>query len=80
MSKVVKLTPDILKRIIKEEREKINEQKKKIQEAKNKKRIDELRSELKAYLQLKREQKFLIERLKKIKNRTESIKKTIKES
>lgn len=80
MSKVAKLTPKILQRIIKEERERINLQKKKIQEAKKRKRIDEIRKELKTYLQLKREQKFLVERIKKIQNRTKTIKKKIKES
>ena len=43
MSKVTKLTPKILQRIIKEERERINLQKKKNQEAKKRKRIDEIR-------------------------------------
>lgn len=80
MSKVTKLTPKILQRIIKEERERINLQKKKNQEAKKRKRIDEIRKELKTYLQLKREQKFLVERIKKIQNRTKTIKKKIKES
>lgn len=80
MSKVTKLTPKILQRIIKEERKRINLQKKKIQEAKERKRVDEIRKELKTYLQLKREQKFLVERIKKIQNRTKTIKKKIKES
>lgn len=80
MSKVTKLTPKVLKRIIQEERKRIALQKKKIQEAKNKKRVDELRKELKAYMQLKREQKFLVERIKKIQNRTKTIKRKIKES
>jgi predicted nucleic acid-binding Zn-ribbon protein len=80
MSKVTKLTPKVLKRIIQEERKRIALQKKKIQEAKNKKRVDELRKELKAYTQLKREQKFLVERIKKIQNRTKTIKRKIKES
>lgn len=80
MSKVTKLTPKVLKRIIQEERKRIASQKKKIQEAKNKKRVDELRKELKAYVQLKREQKFLVERIKKIQNRTKTIKRNIKES
>ncbi len=80
MSKVTKLTPKVLKRIIQEERKRIALQKKKIQEAKNKKRVDELRKELKTYTQLKREQKFLVERIKKIQNRTKTIKRKIKES
>jgi len=80
MRKVTKLTPKVLKRIIQEERKRIASQKKKIQEAKNKKRVDELRKELKAYMQLKREQKFLVERIKKIQNRTKTIKRKIKES
>ncbi|GEM_PF-5325224 len=80
MSKVTKLTPKVLKRIIQEERKRIASQKKKIQEAKNKKRVGELRKELKTYMQLKREQKFLVERIKKIQNRTKTIKRKIKES
>jgi len=80
MSKVTKLTPKVLQRIIKEERERIALQKKKIQEAKKRKRLDEIRKELKTYLQLKREQKFLVERIKKIQNRTKTIKRKIKES
>jgi len=80
MSKVTKLTPKVLQRIIKEERERIASQKKKIQEAKKRKRLDEIRKELKTYLQLKREQKFLVERIKKIQNRTKIIKRKIKES
>jgi len=80
MSKVTKLTPKVLKRIIQEERARINSQKRKIQEAKKRKRVDEIRKELKTYLQLKREQKFLVERIKKIQNRTKSIKRKIKES
>jgi hypothetical protein len=80
MSKVTKLTPKVLQRIIQEERARIASQKKKIQEAKKRKRVDEIRKELKTYLQLKREQKFLVERIKKIQNRTKSIKRKIKES
>jgi len=80
MSKVTKLTPKVLQRIIQEERARISSQKKKIQEAKKRKRVDEIRKELKTYLQLKREQKFLVERIKKIQNRTKSIKRKIKES
>ena len=80
MNKIKKLTPDVLKRIIKEERERIAAQKKRIEEAKKIKRINELRKELKTYLQLKREQKFLVERIKKIQNRAKTIKNKIKES
>ena len=79
MQKVIKLTPEILKKIIQEEREKIISQKKKIQEIKKPNRIDEIRKELKTYLQLKREQKILFERIKKIQNRSQEIKKIIKE-
>jgi hypothetical protein len=79
MQKVIKLTPEILKKIIQEEREKIISQKKKIQEIKKQNRIDEIRKELKTYLQLKREQKILFERIKKIQNRSQEIKKIIKE-
>ena len=80
MSKVTKLTPKILQKIIQEERKKINAQKERIEEAKKSKRLKEIRKELRAFLQLKREQKFLIERINKIKNKTNSIKKKIKES
>ncbi len=80
MKKATKLTPKILQKIIQEERRRIDLQKKKIQEAKKRKRIDEIRKELKTFLQLKREQKFLIERIKKIQKRTKTIKKNIKES
>lgn len=80
MNKIKKLTPDVLKRIIKEERERIAAQKKRIEEAKKIKRVNELRKELKTYLQLKREQKFLVERIKKIQNRAKTIKNKIKES
>ena len=80
MSKATKLTPKVLQRIIQEERKKIDAQKKKIQEAKNSNRLAEIRKELRAFLQLKREQKFLVERIKKIKNHTDSIKRKIKES
>ena len=80
MNKIKKLTPDVLKRIIKEERERIAAQKKRIEEAKKIKRVNGLRKELKTYLQLKREQKFLVERIKKIQNRAKTIKNKIKES
>jgi|DEB0MinimDraft_10_1074344.scaffolds.fasta_scaffold163347_2 hypothetical protein len=80
MRKVTKLTPKILQKIIKEERERIALQRKKIQEAKKRENLEEIRRELKTYLALKREQKFLIERIKKINNRTDSIKRKIKES
>ena len=80
MKKATKLTPKILQKIIQEERKRIDLQKKKIQEAKKRKRIDEIRKELKTFLQLKREQKFLIERIKKIQKRTKTSKKNIKES
>jgi hypothetical protein len=80
VNKIKKLTPDVLKRIIKEERERIAAQKKRIEEAKKIKRVNELRKELKTYLQLKREQKFLVERIKKIQNRAKTIKNKIKES
>ena len=80
MKKVRKLTPQILKKIIQEERNKIEAQKKRIQESKERNKVEEIRKELKALLQLKREQKYLIERIKKIRNRTNNIKKKIKES
>jgi len=80
MRKVTKLTPKILQKIIKEERERIALQRKKIQETKKRENLEEIRRELKTYLALKREQKFLIERIKKINNRTDSIKRKIKES
>jgi predicted nucleic acid-binding Zn-ribbon protein len=80
MSKTVKLTPRILKKIIKEEREKINQQKDRIKNAKSKRRLRELRREVKALMQLKREHKLLLSRIRKINDRTNVIKKKIKES
>ena len=82
MSRPAKLTKSVLKRIIKEERQKIIDQKKKIKnikQAKNIKKFYELRKELKTLLQLKKEQKFLFERIKKIQKRTKVISKKIKE-
>ena len=79
MEKVTKLTPKILRKIIQEEREKIRLQKAKIKEAKKNKKLNEIRDELKTLLNLKKEQKFLIERIKKIQNRTDKIKTKIRE-
>lgn len=80
MEKVTKLTPAILKKIIQEERKKIALEKKKIQEAKHKKNLENIKKELKTYLELKKEKKFLFERIKKINLRTKTIKNKIKES
>ena len=79
MKSPIKLTPEVLKRIIREEREKINLQAKKINSARRSKRLSEVRKELRAFIQLKREQKALIERIKKIQSRSRRIKKKIKE-
>jgi hypothetical protein len=82
MSRPAKLTKSILKKIIKEEREKIKNQKKKIQEVKLSKDIKKfynLRKELKTLLQLKREQRILFERIKNIQIRKKNITKKIKE-
>ena len=78
MKKPIKLTPSILKRIILEERKKLSKQAEKIKEAKRNKKLQELKREVRAFLQLKREQKVLIERLKKIGKRTRTIKRKIK--
>jgi hypothetical protein len=80
MKKFTKLTPKILKRIVQEERKKLNEQKDRIQKARRKKKINEIRRELRAFINLKREQKILMEKIKKIQRRTSKIKKTIKEA
>ena len=80
MKKPTKLTPSILKRIILEERKKLSKQADKVKEAKRKKKIRELKREVKAFLQLKREQKVLMERLKKIGKRTKTIKRKIRSS
>ena len=82
MSRPTKLTKAVLKKIIKEERQKIIDQKKKIKNIKKVKGIkslNEFRKELKTLLQLKKEQKFLFERIKKIQKRTKVISKKIKE-
>ena len=82
MSRPAKLTKAVLKKIIKEERQKIIDQKKKIKNTKKVKGIknlNEFRKELKTLLQLKKEQKFLFERIKKIQKRTKVISKKIKE-
>ncbi len=79
MKRHIKLTPEVLKRIIREEKEKINLQAKKIASARRNKRLNEVRKELKAFIQLKREQKALIERIRKIQNRSRRIKKKIEE-
>ena len=80
MKMPIKLTPSILKKIIQEEREKLSEQADRVKTASKNKKIQELKKEVKAFLQLKREQKVLIERIKKIQKRTKTIKKKIKES
>ena len=82
MSRPAKLTKAVLKKIIKEERQKIIDQKKKIKNTKKVKGIknlNEFRKELKTLLQLKKEKKFLFERIKKIQKRTKVISKKIKE-
>jgi predicted transcriptional regulator len=82
MSRPVKLTKSILKKIIEEERQKIKDQKKKIQEVKLSKDIKKfysLREELKTLLQLKKEQRILFERIKNIQMRKKNITKKIKE-
>ena len=80
MKNPIKLTPNILKRIIQEEREKLTKQAEKVKKAGKSKKIQEIKREVRAFLQLKKEQKTLIERIKKIQKRTNNIKKKIKES
>ena len=74
MSRPTKLTKDLLKKIIEEERQKIADQKDRVQKAKNSKdirRFYEVRKGLKALLQLKKQQKFLFERIKLIQKKNE---------
>ena len=74
MSRPTKLTKDLLKKIIEEERQKIADQKDRVQKAKNSKdirRFYEVRKELKALLQLKKQQNFLFERIKLIQKKNE---------
>lgn len=80
MEKVAKLTPEILKKIIQEERTRLKEQQQKVEEAKRQDRIDEVRKELKVLLQLLRERKVLTERIKAIQKRAKSIKSKLKEA
>jgi len=80
MEKVAKLTPEVLKKIIQEERTRLKEQQQKVEEAKRQDRIDEVRKELKVLLQLLRERKVLTERIKAIQIRAKSIKDKIKEA
>jgi rubrerythrin len=80
MEKVAKLTPEVLKKIIQEERAHLKEQQQKVEEAKRQDRIDEVRKELKVLLQLLRERKVLTERIKAIQRRAKSIKDKIKEA
>lgn len=80
MEKVAKLTPDILKKIIQEERTRLKEQQQKVEEAKRQERIDEVRKELKVLLQLLRERKVLTERIKAIQKRAKTIKNKLKEA
>jgi len=80
MEKVAKLTPEVLKKIIQEERTHLKEQQQKVEEAKRQDRIDEVRKELKVLLQLLRERKVLTERIKAIQIRAKSIKDKIKEA
>ena len=82
MSRPAKLTKSVLKKIIEEERQKIIDQKKVIQAAKKTKDIKKfynLRKELKVLVQLKKEQKFLFERIKKIQKRSKLISRKLKE-
>ena len=62
------------------ERKKLEDQKLKIREAKKEKRVGALRKEVKTLLQLMKEQKVLVERLKNIHSRTDSIKRKIKDN
>lgn len=80
MEKVAKLTPEVLKKIIEEERADLKEQQEKVAEAKRQDRIDEVRKELKVLLQLLRERKVLTERIKAIQQRAKSIKTKLKEA
>lgn len=80
MEKVAKLTPQVLKKIIQEERARIKEQQQKVEEASQQERIDEIRKELKTLLQLLKERKVLTERIKAIQIRANSIRKNLKEA
>lgn len=80
MEKVAKLTPQVLKKIIQEERARIKEQQQKVEESGQQERIDEIRKELKTLLQLLKERKVLTERIKAIQIRANSIRKNLKEA
>jgi hypothetical protein len=80
MEKVANLTPQVLKKIIQEERARIKEQQQKVEEASQQERIDEIRKELKTLLQLLKERKVLTERIKAIQTRANSIRKNLKEA
>ena len=60
--KIIKLTPSILKKIIREEKKKLYEQAKKVKEASK----SELIVEIKKLVNLRRKQRYLVQRLKNI--------------
>ena len=71
--KIIKLTPAILKKIIKEEREALSAQAEKVKNASK----QELIAEIKKLVNLRRKQKYLIKRLKSITEQRKGITKTI---
>jgi len=71
--KAKKLTIDTLKKIIKEERSNILKER-------NTAKLKETKETIRDLINLLKEEKMLTERLKKIKNKTKTIKKKIKES
>jgi hypothetical protein len=72
-NKIIKLTPAILKKIIKEERETLSAQAEKVKNASK----QELIAEIKKLVNLRRKQKYLIKRLKTLTEQRKDITKTI---
>ena len=71
--KIIKLTPTILKKIIEEEKAALSKQAVKVKNASK----QELVSEIKNLVNLRRKQKYLIRRLRSITEQRKSITKTL---
>ena len=72
--KIDKLTPAILKRIIAEEKEKLHNQAERVKEASK----AELISEIKKLVNLRRKQKYLVQRLKSVTEQRKHITKKLR--
>ena len=72
--KIDKLTPEILKRIITEEKEKLRKQADRVREASK----AELISEIKKLVNLRRKQKYLAQRLKSVTEQRKNITKKLR--